>query len=109
MTCRLKTNGLPEMISRLHNLEDDGHAIKLARATAVCQSFSRKYEDRDWLTVKGDDTWAKIYHLIVDSVEAPGEHWVRSCGLEEAWKVRCNCLVRLQESADDGCLECSGC
>jgi hypothetical protein len=38
--------------------------------------------------VKGDDLWTKVCHLIVDSVEAPGERWVRSCGLDEAWKVR---------------------
>jgi hypothetical protein len=83
----LKTNNLSEILSRLHDLEDDGHAIKLSRATAVCQKFSKKYEDKEWLTIKGDDTWAKIQHMIVDSVEAPGEHWVRTCGLDEAWKV----------------------
>jgi hypothetical protein len=36
--------------------------------------------------IKGD-MWDKVLHLIVDSVEAPGPNWVRSCGFEEAWKV----------------------
>lgn len=76
-----------EIVSRLHNFEEDGHAIKLGRATAICQQISKKYEDKDWLLVKGDDTWLKLYHLIVDSVEAPGENWVRTAGLDEAWKV----------------------
>jgi hypothetical protein len=39
------------------------------------------------LIIRGDDTWAKILHLIVDSVEAPGQHWVRTTGLDEAWNV----------------------
>ena len=78
---------MSEILSRLHNLEEDGHAIKLGRATAICQKYSQKYEDKDWLNIKGDDTWTKIYHMIVDSVEAGGEHWVRTCGLDEAWKV----------------------
>ncbi|KAB5531219.1 hypothetical protein GE09DRAFT_1063959 [Coniochaeta sp. 2T2.1] len=74
-----------EIISRLHNRDEDGHAIKLGRATAICQRISKGYEDREWLTIKGDDVWDKVFHLEVDSVEAPGE-WVRTAGLDEAWK-----------------------
>jgi hypothetical protein len=78
-----------EIIARLHTFPDDGHAIKLGRATVVCHNICKKYEaeGKDWLIVKGDDMWKTVCHLIVDSVEAPGEHWVRSCGFEEAWKV----------------------
>lgn len=78
-----------EIIARLHTFPDDGHAIKLGRATVVCHNICRQYEDqgRDWLRVQGEDMWKKVCHLIVDSVEAPGNHWVRSCGFEEAWKV----------------------
>ncbi|KAK3370199.1 hypothetical protein B0H63DRAFT_454404 [Podospora didyma] len=72
---------------RLHPLSDDGHAIKLGRAALICHDLlSRKYGDRDWVKIRGDDPWNKVAHLIVDSVEAPGETWVRSCGFEEAWK-----------------------
>ncbi|KAK4044787.1 hypothetical protein C8A01DRAFT_42405 [Parachaetomium inaequale] len=79
---------LAEIIARLHTFEDDGHAIKLGRATVVCHNICKKYESegRDWLRVQGDDMWKKVCHLIVDSVEAPGAHWVRSTGFDEAWK-----------------------
>ena len=76
-----------DLISRLHNMDDDGHAIKLARAAGLCQRVSKKYENRDWMKVKSDDLWMKVHHLIIDSVEAPGPNWVRTAGLEEAWKV----------------------
>ncbi|KAK4179539.1 hypothetical protein QBC36DRAFT_343716 [Triangularia setosa] len=74
-----------EIVARLHSFGDDGHAIKLGRATVVCRNICRPYEERDGFKVKGE-LWEKICHLIVDSVEAPGEHWVRSAGFEEAWK-----------------------
>ena len=78
-----------EIIARLHTFLDDGHAIKLGRATVVCHNLCKKYEDAGskWLKIKGDDVWKNICHLIVDSVEAPGDHWVRSAGFDEAWKV----------------------
>lgn len=78
-----------EIIARLHTFPDDGHAIKLGRATVVCHDICSKYEDAGskWLKVKGDDVWKNVCHLIVDSVEAPGDHWVRSAGFDEAWKV----------------------
>lgn len=75
-----------EILSRVHNLDDDGHVIKLGRAAAICHEVSKKYEDKDWLPLKGDDLWLKVYHLIVESAEAPGQRWVRTTGLEEAWK-----------------------
>ncbi|KAH6641490.1 hypothetical protein F5144DRAFT_590769 [Chaetomium tenue] len=79
---------LADIVARLHTYEDDGHSIKLARAAVICRNICKKYEDEDkgWLKVKGDDMWAKVCHLIVDSVEAPGERWLRSCGFDEAWK-----------------------
>jgi hypothetical protein len=96
-TCCLSTSAdclvTAEIIARLHDFPDDGHAIKLGRAAVICRNICKKYEDegRDWLKIKGDDMWAKVCHLIVDSVEAPGEHWVRSCGFAEAWKVCADC------------------
>lgn len=68
-------------------MPDDGHAIKLARAAGICREVTRKYHDRDWVLIKGDDAWAKINHLILDSLQSPGENWVRSAGLDEAWTV----------------------
>ena len=75
------------VVSRLHRLSDDGHAIKLARAAAVCRELTEPYRDRDWVQIRGDDAWRTVLHMIVDSVEGPGPKWVRSAGMEEAWKV----------------------
>ncbi|KAK3939539.1 HypA protein [Diplogelasinospora grovesii] len=77
-----------DVISRLHEFEDDGHAIKLGRAAGVAYHISKKYEDDESvkLMIKGEETWTRVFHLIVDSVEAPGPNWVRSCGFAEAWK-----------------------
>src|SRR4051812_42701695 len=62
-----------EIISRFHNYEeDDGHAVKLGRGAAVYQQFSKQYADKDWMVLKGDEVWDKMFHLIVDSVESPG-------------------------------------
>ncbi|KAK4204213.1 hypothetical protein QBC40DRAFT_164945 [Triangularia verruculosa] len=80
-----KGKTVEEAVARLHGFGDDGHAIKLGRATVVCRNISRPYEQKETFRVKGE-LWEKICHLIVDSVEAPGEHWVRSAGFEEAWK-----------------------
>ncbi|KAL2144310.1 hypothetical protein VTI28DRAFT_9298 [Corynascus sepedonium] len=79
---------LADIISRLHTFEDDGHSIKLGRAAVICHDSCRKYDEdgRHWLKVKGDDLWNKVCHLIVDSVEASGPRWVRSCGFDEAWE-----------------------
>lgn len=75
------------MISRLHHFDDDGHAIKLGRAALICQNQLRGYGDRDWVRLRGDEVWMKVHHMIVDSVAGGGAHWVRTTGLEEAWKV----------------------
>lgn len=75
-----------DVVSRLHSFDDDGHAIKLGRAAGICQQVSAQYEDRDWMRLKGRENWMKVLHMIVDSVEGPGQRWVRTTGLEEAWK-----------------------
>ncbi|ROW09118.1 hypothetical protein VPNG_05704 [Cytospora leucostoma] len=79
------TASLADILSNFHRIEEDGHAVKLARAAAICQDVSRRYEDREWMILKGDDTWTRIHHLILDSVKAPGARWVRGAGLDEAW------------------------
>jgi hypothetical protein len=83
-----------DIVSRLHNFGDDGHSIKVARAMVICRNICKKYEDegKDWLKVKGDDMWEEVCHLAVDSVEAPGPRWLRSCGFDEAWKV-CSTVI----------------
>lgn len=82
-----------ETISRIHAFsEDDGHAIKLGRAAAICQELTKKYEDRDWVTIKGDGTWMRVFNLIVDSTAAPGPTWVRTTGIDESWDVSAICV-----------------
>lgn len=79
-----------DIVSRLHDFPDDGHAIKLGRAALICQEACRAYEGTpvgDRFMIKKEDMWQRVLGLIVDSVEAPGPNWVRSAGFEEAWEV----------------------
>ncbi|KAK3997557.1 hypothetical protein QBC44DRAFT_364365 [Cladorrhinum sp. PSN332] len=79
---------IQDIIFRLHTFPDDGHAVKLGRAAVICRNICKKYEEqgKDWVQIRGDDAWKKVCHLIVDSVEAPGDTWVRSAGFDEAWE-----------------------
>ncbi|KAL2191791.1 hypothetical protein L209DRAFT_761414 [Thermothelomyces heterothallicus CBS 203.75] len=79
---------LADIIARLHTFQDDGHGIKLGRAAVICHNICKKYEQegKGWLKLTGDELWNKVCHLIVDSLEAPGPRWVRSCGFDEAWE-----------------------
>ncbi|KAI1103062.1 hypothetical protein F4804DRAFT_333649 [Jackrogersella minutella] len=81
-----KSNSVNELLSRLHNLEEDGHAIKLFRAVGLGQTVSKKYEDKDWIKIKGD-LWNKVNNLVVDSVTFGGPNWVRGAGDPKAWEV----------------------
>lgn len=72
---------------RLQSFGDDGHAIKQARAIAICHELMKKYETKSWAVLKGDDIWKKIQHMVVDAVEGPGVLYVRCAGLQEVWKV----------------------
>ncbi|KAI1371546.1 hypothetical protein F4677DRAFT_435517 [Hypoxylon crocopeplum] len=74
-----------EQLSRIHVLEDDGHAIKLFRAVNLGQKVVEKYNDKDWVKIKGD-SWTKLSHLVVDSVESSGPRWVRGAGEPAAWQ-----------------------
>lgn len=74
------------LLPRMHNLVEDGHAIKLFRAVGIGRDYCKPFEDRgcDWVLIRGD-LWDKVGHLVADSVEAPGPTWVRNCGFDEAW------------------------
>ncbi|ROW08811.1 hypothetical protein VMCG_02917 [Cytospora schulzeri] len=80
------TTSVTDIISKYHPMEDEGHAVKLARAAAICQDVSKEYEDREWMVIKGDDMWLRVHHLILDSITSPGKKWVWGQGHEEAWK-----------------------
>lgn len=72
---------------RLYDFGDDGHAIKQARATAMCHELMTEYKDKPWAALKDESIWNKIQHMVVDAVEGPGVLYVRSTGFDEAWKV----------------------
>lgn len=90
-TSRIAPNStpIPELIARLHSLPDDGHAIKLARAAAICRQLTAPYaaEGKPWVQFKGDETWDAVLRIVVESVESQGPTWVRTTGLDEAWDV----------------------
>lgn len=46
----------------------------------------KKYEDRSWNLLKGEDVWRNIQHMVVDALEAPGPLYARSAGYTEAWR-----------------------
>ena len=77
----------PDIGVRLQSFGDDGHAIKQARATAICHELMKKYETKPWAVLKGDEIWKKIQHMVVDAVEGPGVLYVRCAGLQEVWQV----------------------
>ncbi|KAI0536716.1 HypA protein [Xylaria digitata] len=74
-----------DLLPRVFAVHDDGHSSKLVRAVGICQDVGKKYEDRAWLLIKGDDLWTKLNHLVVDAVDGEGRRWVRGAGDAEAW------------------------
>jgi hypothetical protein len=75
----------PGLFQRLFEYEDDGHAVKLARAVRNGELVSKSYEGKvEWDRVKGF-MWEKVGNMVVDSVEDTGHTWARSVGFDEAW------------------------
>ncbi|OTB05222.1 hypothetical protein M426DRAFT_320037 [Hypoxylon sp. CI-4A] len=75
-----------DQLPRIFALDDDGHAIKLVRALVVGQEVSEKFQDKDWIKIRGNDLWTRIHHLAVDCVESGKPQWVYSAGEPEAWE-----------------------
>lgn len=80
-----KDSDWDRIIERVRGHDDDGHAAKLVRALAHGEQACKKYEDKPGFVIKGD-LWRKLGHMAIDSVDAGGPTWVRSCGFEEAWE-----------------------
>jgi hypothetical protein len=76
-----------EIFKRVDRFEDDGHASKLIRTIAQGEKVCKPYEGEadDVFPLKGE-LWLKLAHMAIDSVEAPGDNWVRSAGFNEAWE-----------------------
>lgn len=78
-----------EFFKRLHALgaDEDGHAIKLARAIEICRRVCRPYKGRPWVLLDEDrGDYEAVLRLVVDSVETGGERWLSSRRLDELWK-----------------------
>ncbi|KAL8659838.1 MAG: hypothetical protein Q9226_000203, partial [Calogaya cf. arnoldii] len=74
-----------EIIKRVIEHEDDGHASKLVRALKNGEQICKPYNDDPGFRIK-KDMWLKLGHMAIDSVEDTGEPWVRSAGFDEAWE-----------------------
>ena len=86
-----KEGDFNDVIERVKQIQDDGHAAKLVRAIANAERVSGKWEggggggDRPGFEVKGE-MWSKVGLMAVESVEAGAPEWVRGCGFEGAWE-----------------------
>lgn len=80
-----KPSGWDKIEDRVCVLQDDGHASKLIRALAngqrVCEG-----RDSDPAFMLNHDDWLQVAHMTIDSVEGPGDMWIRSAGFDEAWE-----------------------
>ena len=82
---RPSSDGWKAIFDRVDRHEDDGHAAKFIRALAHGQQICAKYEVQESWPIQGD-MWLKLGHMVIDSVEDDGAHWVRSAGFPEAWE-----------------------
>ncbi|EFQ85821.1 hypothetical protein CFE70_006479 [Pyrenophora teres f. teres 0-1] len=80
-----KEGGLDDVIERVKQIDDDGHAAKLVRAIANAERVCKEWEGREGFEVKGE-MWEKVGLLAVESLEAGAPEWVRGCGFEGAWE-----------------------
>jgi antirestriction protein ArdC len=76
-----------DLAPRFHAFSDDGHSVKLFRAVELSRQASSKYQDKDWILLKGDEIWDKIANIVIEAVEAPGPTWVFPAGKDAAWEV----------------------
>ncbi|KAF2021128.1 hypothetical protein BU24DRAFT_457136 [Aaosphaeria arxii CBS 175.79] len=83
-----------DVCARIVEFADDGHASKFVRALmggeGVCRKFATEGAEgekgnEEMFPIRGD-MWRVLGNMVVDSVEASGPTWVRSCGFEEAWR-----------------------
>ncbi|KXS94935.1 hypothetical protein AC579_4484 [Pseudocercospora musae] len=80
-----KASGWDEIFDRVVQFDDDGHASKLIRAIASGEKICEAYEGKEGFMLGGGD-WLQLGHMVIDSVERPGNNWVRSAGFDEAWE-----------------------
>lgn len=74
-----------KLFQKANRFEDDGHTSKLVRAIAHGEKACANFEGKEGFVIKGD-MWRTLGNMVIDSVEAGGPTWVRSCGFEQAWE-----------------------
>lgn len=74
-----------QIFKRVDRHEDDGHAAKFIRALAHGQQACALFEEKESWPVQGN-SWLQLAHMVMDSVEDDGSHWVRSAGFPQAWE-----------------------
>ena len=80
-------DGWEEIFKRVDSFEDDGHTSKLIRTLAQGSQICKPYEGEgdDVFPIKGK-MFLQLGHMVIDSVERPGDNWVRSAGFDQAWE-----------------------
>lgn len=78
-------DGWEQIFKRVNRHEDDGHASKFIRAISHGRQASGPFEEKESWPIQGD-SWFKLAHMVIDSVEDDGDHWVRSAGFPQAWE-----------------------
>ena len=73
------------IFKRVDRHEDDGHAAKFIRALAHGQQACAPFEEKESWPVRGK-LWLQLAHMVIDSVEDDGDHWVSSTGFAQAWE-----------------------
>lgn len=77
-------DGWEQIFKRVDQHEDDGHAAKFIRALAHGHEASGSFEEKESWPIQGK-SWLQLAHMVIDSVEDDGDHWVRSAGFSQAW------------------------
>ncbi len=74
-----------QIFKRVDRHNDDGHAAKFIRALAHGQQACGPFEKEESWPIQGS-SWLQLAHMVIDSVEDDGDHWVRSTGFPQAWE-----------------------
>ncbi|KAL8672730.1 MAG: hypothetical protein Q9168_002820 [Polycauliona sp. 1 TL-2023] len=74
-----------QIVKRVIEHEDDGHASKLIRALWHGEQICKPYNENPKFRIK-ERMWLQLGHMAIDSVEDTGSPWVRSAGFNEAWE-----------------------
>lgn len=75
-----------QLLPIFHQVVDDGHIIKLARALLIAQEASQEFVGKPWIRIGDNQMWLNVHYMLLDGIQGPNGVWVRSAGFDEAWK-----------------------